>query len=196
MPEFVAALIAIAVVCALIYGTFATLTADVWTMITVIIAAIILVPVFLYYAILQWPHSLRMHRFRAALPPNSPMKLDLCTEVIRAPRHIQRRCNVKNAHRLYVDLTISQTDWDAAEFAGLTNHVLFAIPDPKSIHSAHFAIGTIVHTRYADFADVQQLEAAKAELLNSLHILRTRIDAMKETIVQGKPRPTRESHEI
>lgn len=201
MPQFVGVLIAIAVVCFVIWKATTDFSAwysaggayYVW-LIVGIIAAIVAAP----FVALNIYDKIRWSRIYAKMPKDGPMKVNVTVQEIPARVQFSRFTGSRTAYRLHVDVLMSRKDFAALDRTGMGGRELFDYPNPKypDVRMSYTA-NRLWNLPYVDFPDTYQVNIAKTALVESLRALRTHLDATKETPqIQARERPTSESHEI
>jgi hypothetical protein len=129
--------------------------------------AIIGLAVFL--AVLAGIYAINQRRKYFARPATGPMKVNVWTEDIS-----------KRKKRLHFDVVLSRSDVDALEKSGIKGNMLFTCPTPHGPEP--FRLGWLVgkSKHHRDFDNIEDLDQAKAQLIEQLHIIRTRLDEQKD----------------
>lgn len=119
------------------------------------------------------------------IPNGAPMKVNLRTEQLK-----------NGKHRLYIDVKMSPDDWEGVKGTGLMNYWLFQQDGVTDLDN-HYSVAHLLRVTHVDFPDIQSKDRAKAELIDALHVLRTRIDQFHEERIQERtPQGTKESYDI
>jgi hypothetical protein len=134
------------------------------------------------------------------MPEDGPMKIDLRTSEIykndwRSPDGNHYGTNWK---RLHINFQISKKDAKALEKSGLILYTMFRYPHPKFPdveQNFNFAQLFYPHATI-DFPTLEALDRAKAQLLENLNTLRTRLEQQKEHVVAVQHGHTKETFEI
>jgi hypothetical protein len=100
-------------------------------------------------------------------------------------------------YRLHIDVKLSKKDILAMKNSGLATHTLFAYPNPKFPDQVlYYKHIFLFRLKYVDFPDIQELEKAKDELMQTLYFLRSRLDQTGTLIREQKHKGTSETFEI
>jgi hypothetical protein len=138
-------------------------------------------------------------RKRQTAPEDGPMRVNL--SVTDAPKGSWSDQGIQfGTHwkRLNIDVAMSKQDRAALKTSGFEMHSLFRHRHPKmpDVEVDYLNIH-LFNTPYVDFPNLQELDTAKAKLLDGLHALRTRLDQHREfEREQKRPRGNAETFEI
>jgi hypothetical protein len=112
------------------------------------------------------------------LPKDGPMKVNIGTKYEKHPLS-------QTSHYLVIDVQISQADWAAIKQSGLANHTLMQYRssasrpgDPEGWLNCQ--VKDLDRKIRIGYNDIQQLETAKAELIEALRNLRVSLDQYRE----------------
>lgn len=146
------------------------------------LAAVIAIFVFCFVVL----PAMKDRKIYEAAPADGPMKINISME------------RLGKKHRLHIDVTMSKADQLALKNSGLEAHSLFRFPDPKNPEIEYdYCNLTLLHKKYVDFPNIQDCDYAKAQLIEGLYALRTRLDQQKDHERQAsRPEGTRESFEL
>lgn len=120
---------------------------------------------------------------------DGPMKVDIRSEQVK-------KFFGGTIYRLHISVKMSERDKSALKASGLWLHALFTYTYLKTGERDDFLNANLFSTAYVDFANMQELDRAKEELLEGLHALRSRLDQQIEHAQEQKRGGTKESYEI
>jgi hypothetical protein len=121
---------------------------------------------------------LHMHKIKAArwanIPQRGPMKVEITEDLKQQGRY---------ACGLIIDVKISKQDWAIVQKLGVMRHSLCHYPAPSGPIGERYEplnVGNLDQINYIGFLNVLEMHAAKAELMDNLHLLQSHIERYKE----------------
>jgi hypothetical protein len=142
-----------------------------------IFLAIIIVPA--VYFLMVRP-ALQQQKLEAELPHDGPIKVEITQEQIPAPSTEHSLHGGRQWWRMHINIKMSKSDYALYKQSGLMENELFAYPHPKFPDTdVSFAGLSIGYVKKCDFPSIQDLNAAKEELISGLQAVRSHLEAMK-----------------